>query len=221
MLPKTILSFLNRLKKNNSREWMEEHRKEYEKAKADFYSFTEMLIREMATFDSSVGSLKAKDCAFRINRDVRFSKNKEPYKTNMGAYINQNGKKGRGAGYYVHVEPGNIFMAAGVWMPEPGDLAKIRQEIDYNWLEWEKIIRDKSMRKYFLEGVDESDKLVRPPKGYEADNPAIEFIKLKSFIIRKEFSQVSTLDQSFVKTVADQFKSARKMMAFIDVALDG
>lgn len=221
MLPKTILSFLNRLKKNNSREWMEEHLKEYEKAKADFYSFTEMLIREMATFDSSVGSLKAKDCAFRINRDVRFSKNKEPYKTNMGAYINQNGKKGRGAGYYVHVEPGNIFMAAGVWMPEPGDLAKIRQEIDYNWLEWEKIIRDKSMRKYFLEGVDESDKLVRPPKGYEADNPAIEFIKLKSFIIRKEFSQVSTLDQSFVKTVADQFKSARKMMAFIDVALDG
>lgn len=221
MLPKTILSFLNQLKKNNSREWMEEHRKEYEKAKADFYSFTEMLISAIATFDSSVGTLKAKDCAFRINRDVRFSKNKEPYKTNMGAYINQNGKKGRGAGYYFHVEPNNIFIAAGVWMPEPGDLAKIRQEIDYNWLEWEKIIKDKSMRKYFLEGVDESDKLVRPPKGYEADNPAIEFIKLKSFIIRKGFSQVSTLDQSFVKTVADQFKSARKMMAFIDVALDG
>ena len=221
MLPKTILSFLTRLKKNNSREWMEEHRKEYEKAKADFYSFTDMLIKAIATFDSSVGTLKAKDCAFRINRDVRFSKNKEPYKTNMGAYINQNGKKGRGAGYYFHTEPGNIFIAVGVWMPEPGDLAKIRQEIDYNWDQWGKIVGDASMRKYFRGGMDESDKLVRPPKGYEADNPAIEYIKLKSFIIRKEFSEASTLDQSFVKLVADHFKSARKMMAFIDVALDG
>jgi len=200
---------------------MDAHRTEYEKAKADFYLFTDLLIQAIATFDSTVAVMKAKDCALRINRDVRFSKNKDPYKTNMGAYINQGGKKGSGAGYYFHAEPGNIFIAAGVWMPEPGDLMKIRQEIDYNWEEWNHIMKEPSMKKYFNAGMDESDKLVRPPKGYEADNPAIEYLKLKSFIVRKDFSRASTLDSSFVREVADHFKSVRKMMTFIDVALFG
>lgn len=200
---------------------MEAHRKEYEQAKADFYSFMDLLIASIAEFDPLIGSLKAKDCAFRINRDIRFSKDKQPYKTNMGAYINKNGKKGPGAGYYFHAEPGNIFIAAGIWMPEPDAVAKIRQEIDYNWEAWEKMITGAAFKKYFPAGVDQSDSLVRPPKGYEADNPALTYLKLKSFVIRKEFTQMESSDKNFVKEVAKGFKAARPMMQFLDTALDG
>ncbi len=220
MFNKSVLHFLSQLKKNNTREWMDAHRKEYEKAKSDFYAFTDSMIAEIAKFDAEIGFLKAKDCAFRINRDIRFSKDKSPYKTNMGAYVNRNGKKGGGAGYYFHAEPGNVFMAAGVWMPEPTDLAKIRQEIDYNFPEFKKIISTTAFKKEFPDGIDREDTLMRAPKGYEENNPAIDFLKLKSFIIRKSFSDKDILQPEFLKTICNAYRTARPLMTFIDTALD-
>ncbi|HEX2684688.1 MAG TPA: DUF2461 domain-containing protein, partial [Ferruginibacter sp.] len=109
MLQQSTLKFLKDLQKNNNRNWFEAHRGSYEQARADVIEMVEQLIKGIASFDEPIGKLEAKQCMFRINRDVRFSKNKDPYKSNMSAYFNKDGKKGAGAGYYIHIEPGKSF----------------------------------------------------------------------------------------------------------------
>ena len=220
MLSTIVLKFLKNLKQNNNKPWMDLHRNEYEKAKADFHLFVDEMINNIAKFDTSIGMLKSKECSFRINRDIRFSKDKRPYKNNMAAYFNREGKKGRGAGYYIHIEPGKSFVAAGIWMPEAKDLAAIRQEIDYNFEEWEKILSTASFKNQFKDGIDNSDTLVRPPKGYTDDNPAITYLKFKSFIFRKTFSDKEVLDSSFPKSVSKTFQTVKPVIEFINRSLD-
>lgn len=220
MLSTIVLKFLKNLKQNNNKPWMDLHRNEYEKAKADFHLFVDEMINNIAKFDTSIGMLKSKECSFRINRDIRFSKDKRPYKNNMAAYFNREGKKGRGAGYYIHIEPGKSFVAAGIWMPEAKDLAAIRQEIDYNFEEWEKILSTASFKNQFKDGIDNSDTLVRPPKGYTDDNPAITYLKFKSFIFRKSFSDKEVLDKSFPKAVSKTFQTVKPVIEFINRSLD-
>lgn len=180
---------------------------------------TEKLIAGIAAFDTPIATLKAKDCTFRINRDVRFSKDKSPYKNNIAAYFNRNGKKGSGAGYYLHIEPGNSFAAGGMWMPEPKDLAKIRQEIDYNFDDWKKMISNAAFKKTFTEGI-KGDALVRPPKGYDDTNPAIEYIKHKSFIVTRAFSDSEVLDKAFVKNATSVFKTMKPLIDFLNAAIE-
>jgi uncharacterized protein (TIGR02453 family) len=136
MLQSSTLQFLQSLQKNNNKPWFDENRKKYESAKENFAEFVEALINGIAAFDPTIQNLTAKNCMFRINRDVRFSKDKSPYKTNMGASISKGGKKINLAGYYFHCEPGKSFAAGGFYMPMAPELAKIRQEIDYNFKEW-------------------------------------------------------------------------------------
>ncbi len=220
MIEKKIIRFLQNLQKNNNRPWFEEHRSEYEDSKSAFLVFVDEVIKTISTFDPSVANLLAKDCTFRINRDVRFSKDKRPYKNNMSAYFNRAGKKGPGAGYYIHIEPGKSFAAAGIWMPEPGDLARIRQEIDYNFPEWKKIINSPSFKKHFPDGLDQSDSLQRPPKGYAEDNPAIAFLKMKHFVVRKSFTDTGIGEKSFVKDINKTFSALKPMIDFINRSLD-
>ena len=220
MLPSHILKFLKNLQKNNDRSWFEAHRPAYENAKADFLVFTQEVIKGFAAFEPALTELEAKNCTFRINRDVRFSKNKAPYKNNMSAYFNKAGKKGSGAGYYIHIQPGSSFAAAGVWQPEPSELAKIRQEIDYNFDEWQKLVNNAAFRKNFPDGFDMSDSLVRPPKGYTEDNPAIDFLKLKSFVIRKTLDDKALAAPAFAKEVAKTFQVMQPVIQFMNRALD-
>ncbi|MEI9935324.1 MAG: DUF2461 domain-containing protein [Ferruginibacter sp.] len=124
MLQSSTFNFLEDLKENNNKSWFDKNRKIYELAKADFYTTVDTLINGIADFDESIRNLKAKDCLFRINRDIRFSKDKSPYKTNMGAYFNKGGKKINTAGYYFHFEPGGSFIAGGFHMPMPPELAR-------------------------------------------------------------------------------------------------
>ena len=168
MLQKSTLSFLKELKKNNTKEWFDTNRKKYEAAKADFAALTNAVIHGLGKKDPFVASLLAKDCTFRINRDVRFSKNKDPYKTNMGMYLSRGGKKSLFAGYYFHLEPGgNSFMGGGLYMPEPDVIKKVRQEIDYNWDEFSKIIKQKKFKTVYKElQREEGMVLSREPKGY-------------------------------------------------------
>jgi uncharacterized protein (TIGR02453 family) len=219
MLQASTLKFLKDLAKNNNRPWFETNRKKYEQAKEDFLAMTERCIGGISSFDPPIATLKAKDCTFRINRDVRFSKDKSPYKSNIAAYFNRNGKKGNGAGYYLHIEPGKSFAAGGMWMPEPKELAKIRQEIDYSFEEWTKFTGNASFKKTFTAGV-KGEALVRPPKGYEESNPAIEFLKLKSFIVTKPFADDSILHKSFVKEVAHTFKTMKPLIDFLNAAIE-
>ncbi len=217
MLQSSTLKFLTLLKKNNNRPWFEGQRKHYETAKEDFLIFTENLIAGIAAFDPAIAHLKPKDCLFRINRDVRFSKDKSPYKTNMAAYFNHKGKKGNGAGYYLHIEPGKNFTAGGIWMPEPVVLAGIRQEIDYNFEGWNKIISNTVFKKTFKEGI-KGDALVRPPKGYNETNPAIKFIKQKSFIVTAPFTDAEVQSKVFVKNTAAAFKAMKPFIDFLNTA---
>jgi uncharacterized protein (TIGR02453 family) len=213
-----ILSFLNKLKNNNSKEWMDANRAHYQEASADFQVFINVIIGQISKFDTSIAHLEAKQCMFRINRDTRFSKNKAPYKTNFGAYICCKGKKGGAAGYYVHIEPGNSFIAAGIWMPEPPLLAQIRQEIDYQHADFNKIMKKKTFRNYFPAGLDNSDKLIRPPKGYDAENPAIDIIKLKNFVVISQFKDDDTAKNNFTSMIGKAFSSAYPMIHFLNAA---
>ena len=220
MLDKNTFKFLRNLKDNNSKIWMDEHRVDYENAKTDFIHFVQNILNELSAFDNSLSTLNAKDCIFRINRDIRFSKNKSPYKNNFAAYFNKAGKKGIGAGYYLHAEPGNSFIAAGIWMPESNILANIRQEIDYNFKEFESIFASKKFKDCFTDGIDTNDTLSRPPKGYDIDNPALPYLKLKSFIVRKSLSEIDfTIDKS-EKALGQLFKVAKPFVEFINRSLD-
>jgi uncharacterized protein (TIGR02453 family) len=218
MLPQ-ILQFLQNLEKNNSKAWMDEHRNEYLDAKLYFENFVDDLLSDFKLIDPSLDMLNAKDCTFRINRDVRFSKNKNPYKNNMSAYFNQHGKKGIGAGYYFHLEPNKCFIACGIWMPSGEVLSKIRQEIDYNLNELNALLKKSEFKKQFENGFDQSDKLVRPPKGYEEDNEAIEYLKLKSYIVQKNIETSELVSTDFKKKLIGIMKSGKPLVTFINKSL--
>jgi uncharacterized protein (TIGR02453 family) len=219
MLQSATLTFLIHLKKNNNRPWFEEHRKQYETARADFFDLVEALIPAIEKFDAPIGRLSAKECMFRINRDVRFGKDKSPYKNNMACYFNRAGKKGPGAGYYLHIEPGNSFAAGGIWVPEPAVLSGIRQEIDYNFTDWKKIIEHKAFKKTFADGITSNGTLVRAPKGYEENNQAIEFLKMKSFIVRKSIADADLQQKKLVTEVAKTFNTMKPLIDFLNTAL--
>jgi uncharacterized protein (TIGR02453 family) len=150
---------------------------------------------------------------------VRFSKDKSPYKSNMGAFIKPGGKKVNAPGYYFHCEPGQNFVAGGLYMPEPAEPTRVRQEIDYNYDEWSKIINNKTFKKYFKEGLRKTDALSRPPKGYAEDNPAIAYLKLKSFIVSRPLTDADLVDKNFVKEIAKTFEAMKPMIDFLNHAI--
>jgi len=223
MLQPFTIKFLKDLKKNNTKEWFDKNRKVYEAAKSDFAGMIQTAIDKFGKKDENIAALKAKDCVFRINRDIRFSKDKSPYKTNMGASINKGGKKAwNSAGYYFHFEPGGSFAGGGLYMPEPDILKKVRQEIDYSFDEFKKIISNKKFAATYKD-LDHSDemKLSRPPKGYEAENPAIEYIKLKSFIAMVPVSDAELADKNLVKKITDAFEALQPLIVFLNHATEG
>lgn len=220
MLQASTLKFLKDLKKNNNREWFEKNRKSYESAKADIAALVESIVQQFGRKDESISHLTAKDCMFRINRDVRFSKNKAPYKTNMGAYLCSGGKKSPLAGYYIHIEPGGCFMGGGAYMSEPDVLKKIRQEIDYNWEEFSKIVHNKKFKTLYGElERGEGMSLSREPKGYEKDNPAIEYIKLKSWVATATLSDSDLTGKDLVKKITAAFETLQPLVAFLNRAI--
>lgn len=218
MLHSSTLKFLKDLKNNNNKPWFDKNRKQYDAAKEDFLLMVAQVIKGISAFDPSVANLEAKNCTFRINRDVRFSKNKDPYKNNMAAYFNKDGKKGLGAGYYLHIEPGKSFAAGGIWMPEPAVLAGIRQEIDYSFDEWKKIVEGKAFKKIFSEGL-QGESLTRPPKNYDDTNPAIAYIKMKSFIVTSSFTDADVQSKNFTKEVAKRFQVIKPLIGFLNSAI--
>jgi uncharacterized protein (TIGR02453 family) len=220
MLQSATIKFLKDLKKNNNKPWFDENRKPYEAAKTDFYALVDQVIAGTAKFDEPIGNLKAKDCTFRVNRDIRFSKDKTPYKSNMGASISRGGKKADEAGYYFHFEPGRSFAGGGFYMPEASVLAKIRQEIDYNFDEWKSIINNKTFKKYFPKGPEVSDTLSRPPKGYDENNPAIHYLKLKSFFVSTPFDDTTLSEKTLAKEIVKSFEAMKPLIDFLNKAVE-
>lgn len=184
---KALYSFLTELKINNHKAWFDGERDRYQQLRLDFIAFVADLIERASVVDPSLAGLEARNCIFRINRDVRFSANKNPYKTNFSAYLAKGGKKFPGAGYYMHFEPGASFMAAGIWMPEAPLLKSLRQEIDYGFAAFQDLLAAPELGTFMFEG----EQLTRPPKGYEQDNPALQYLKYKSFVLKQSFDPTS------------------------------
>jgi uncharacterized protein (TIGR02453 family) len=213
-----VLQFLRELKENNNREWFNTNKDRYLSAKADFDGIVELLIKGISKFDPSVASLTTKECVFRIYRDVRFSKNKEPYKVNFGAAFNKGGKKNPVATYYIHIEPGNSFIGGGMWMPPADVLKKVRSEIYYNAAEFKKVITNRSFKETFGDLMEE--KLKRPPKGYSSDFADIELIKYKSYVVGENVSDEDVVNKGFIEDVLNTFKVMYPFNQYLDRALD-
>jgi uncharacterized protein (TIGR02453 family) len=220
MFKPSTFKFLKDLKKNNNKSWFEKNKSVYLDAKEDADHFVAQLIAGLGKIDPDIKSLQAKDCTYRIYRDVRFSSDKTPYKTHMGAYMNKGGKKAPTAGYYFHAQPGRSMAGGGLWMPMPAELNKVRQEIDYNFAEWTKMMGTRRFKKYFSEGLDRSEALSRPPKGYDAENPAIEFLKLKSFIVTRPLTDELMMSRSLLKEVLNTFESMKEFVYFLNRSLE-
>jgi uncharacterized protein (TIGR02453 family) len=215
-----IISFLNDLKANNNREWFHANKKRFESARAGFESFAGKLIPAVAAFDSSIRIVPAKDCLFRIFRDTRFSHDKTPYKTNFGAFIAPGGRKSSGPGYYFHIEPGDCFLAGGVYMPPPALLKAMRAEIYYNVSEFKEIINKPAFRKFFGE-VQTYEKLTRPPKDFPKDFPDIELLKHKSYIVVHAFDENQLDKPGFFSHTVTVFKGMLPFNRFLQRAADG
>jgi uncharacterized protein (TIGR02453 family) len=219
MLQQTTIHFLKALKKNNNKEWFEKNRSQYELAKKDYLEFVTKVLELLQKTDPSLETLQPKQCVFRINRDVRFSKNKEPYKTNFGASFSKGGKKIESAGYYFHLEPGANFIGGGLWMPMAPDLHKVRQEIDYCFKEFKSILRKPKFKAIYGD-MNATEKLVRPPKGYDPGNSAIEYLKLKSFVVTAPMEDAVLQDKQLIKKVIADFAAITPLVHFLNRAIE-
>jgi len=213
-----ILSFLKAISKNNNREWFEKNKPKYLVAKTHFEDFLEGFHKELLTFDESLAGLNPRKMGFRIYRDVRFSKDKRPYKVNMGAGFSEHGKMDQEPGYYIHIEPGKSFIAGGLYMPEADKLSKIRQEIDYNTDAFLKILNDRKFKKLFP-FLDDFDKLKTAPKGYQKDHPHIDLLKHKSYVVSHYFTDKEVQDRKFAKKAAAVAKTIKQLNDFLRAAI--
>jgi uncharacterized protein (TIGR02453 family) len=212
-LKNSTLLFLKDLHKNNNREWFNENKDRYRAAHTNVADFVEVLIEEIGKFDEEILKTDAKKALFRIYRDVRFSKDKSPYKTNFGAGLGM-GKGNRISGYYLHIEPGKSFLAGGVYQPEPSVLKEIRKEISMNAKEFQEILEQDDFRNNFR-GLSVEQKLQRVPAGFEKDDPMAEFLKLKNFIVVHPVSNEALMKEDAAKNFAQIFKSIKPLNDFL------
>lgn len=213
-----ILDFLKKLSKHNDRAWFEKNKDAYLTAKDNFEKLVTAFLAELIKFNPELAGLNPKKLPFRIYRDVRFSKDKSPYKTNMGAGFSPNGKLIEEPGYYIHLEPGRCFIAGGIYMPNPVNLSKVRQEIDYNGERLEKIMKDRKFKKWFKD-FSEFDKLKTVPKGYPKDHPRLDWLKHKTFIVSHSFTDVQAKDKEYLKQLVEAAKAMKPLVEFLKEAM--
>ncbi len=213
-----VIEFLTQLNLNNNREWFQINKKLYDASKREVESFVDSIIPEIAKYDPGVKFVEAKDCLFRIFRDVRFGKDKSPYKTNLGAWITPAGRKSPGPGYYIHIQPGGSFLAGGVYMPEPDQLKKIRQEIYYNFGEFKTILAEKSFRKYF-DGISEMDKQKLAPRDFPKDFPDIDLLKHKHYTVDHPVADKVIVGDGFRDQTIKTFAAMQPLNRFLLRAL--
>jgi len=214
-----VLPFLKKLKKNNNKVWFDANRSSYEAVKKEAEQLVRDLVARFGRTEAAIAQLTPKDCMFRINRDVRFTKDKSPYKTNMGIALTSGGKKSPLAGYYLHLEPGASFVGGGLWMPQPPVLAAVRQEIDYQFSDLQSILRSARFRKQYGDLYKGDDVcLSRVPKGYEADNPAADYLRLKSFLAMHPLGDEELGSAKLANTMVNAFVALKPLVDFLNRA---
>lgn len=213
-IDKSTIHFLEDLTKNNNREWFQENKSRYETARKNYLAFLDELLESMEPFEPAAHGQKGKDLVFRIYRDVRFSNDKRPYKDHFGAYIAEGGRKSILPGYYLHLAANNnSFVAGGLWMPPADYLKAVRQEIDYNMDELERIIQAPPFKERF--GKIQGEQLKTTPKGYDKDNPAIEYLRFKSWNAVMPLSDKVVLSKDFMHVVLEAFRAVKPFNGFL------
>jgi uncharacterized protein (TIGR02453 family) len=218
MLSKESLQFIDDLTANNNRDWFLDNKKRYEKFKTDYQNLVAEFLAEMKPLDPSLEVLEVKNCTFRINRDIRFSKDKTPYKNHLGIWMSSGTKGANRAGYYIHIGKNESFIAGGLYSPEAEDLKKVRKEIAFFYDDLEEIVAEKAFKKIY-EKLDSSNSLKNAPKDYEKDHPAIEFLKLKSFTATQKFEYNEATKSDFVKKTVEKLILLKPLNDFINRAL--
>jgi len=215
---KQILDFLKDLEANNSREWFDLNRDRYDATRKQFLVVAEQLIHDIRQFDDEVPVLNPKDCVFRIFRDVRFSKDKLPFKSNYGCFIARGGKKSGFAGYYLHIQPGECFLSGGIYMPLPEYLQAIRQEIYYHPQNYIDLIEDKSFKSTYT--LEYSNKLKTAPKGYPKDWEFLDLIRNRNYAFGHRIEENELFAPDFIKKAIDLFKIIYPLNRFLNKAVD-
>ena len=214
----SILSFLRTLAQNNNREWFNDHKKNYQESLEMFREFAAQLLTGIVRFDPTLGDLVPKETIFRIYKDVRFSKDKSPYKTHFGCWMTKGGRKSTDAGYYFHLEPANSFMAAGVYMPPREQLNLIRQEIVFNPAAYLEVINNPEILKGFERGGKE-DMLKNGPVGYPKDFEHLEEIKYKHFIFSKNYKDSEISKKGFAQNVIADYQGLFPLVQYLNHAI--
>jgi uncharacterized protein (TIGR02453 family) len=215
IITKSNLDFLNLIKKNNNRDWFNEHKDRYLIELKNLELFADNLLVELNKHDV-IETVSGKKSLHRIYRDVRFSKEKTPYNTHWGGGFKRATKSRRGS-YYYHLEPGNSFVAIGFWGPEPADLKRIRDEFSYDPKKIRSILKNKTFIKTF--GELKGEQIKTSPKGFSADDEAIDLLRYKQFLLIKKFTDQEVLDQNFIKTINETFKISRPFLDYMSEAL--
>jgi uncharacterized protein (TIGR02453 family) len=215
-IKKSTLDFLTSIKCNNNRDWFVANRPMYLEAKENFESFVQEIINNLIVIEPIMKGLEVNSCVYRLNRDIRFSKDKSPYKSHMGAFIVRGGKKNgdKFAGYYFHIEPGKSILAGGAYMPPSPWLSAIREKISEEPDKLIKIINSKDFIKYF--GKIDGEKLKKAPKDYPSDHPHIELLKFKSYLVVNEVSDKMVLSNEFFDLVLDVFKAMKPLNDYLN-----
>lgn len=213
-----VLQFLQELSENNNREWFNDNRKRYEENRDKIIFLTDVLINEIKKFDPAIAGTNPKDCMFRIFRDVRFSKNKEPYKTNFGSFIAKGGRKSIYPGYYLHIEPNQSFAGGGIYMPQAEQLKTIRMYITEHATDFMEIINEAGFKNTFPEMYDHQ--LKTAPRGFPKDHEFIDLLKYKSFAFTNRMKNKKITGDSFVGDTVQTFRQLHKANVFLYEALE-
>lgn len=212
------LDFLSDLAKNNKKEWMDDHKKRYQEAKNQVIELVAEVIEKASAFDPNLIGVEPKKTLFRINRDIRFSNNKDPYKTNFGAAIVHGGRKSGNAGYYLHIKPNESMIGGGVYQPSPEVMQKVRQEIDYNGKKMRSIIENTDFKKMFGEPYGE-DRLKTAPKGYPKDHADVDLLQLKHYVFMNKVTDSKVISKSFSSEVVKAYEVLYPFNQFLQEAM--
>jgi uncharacterized protein (TIGR02453 family) len=219
MNTRRLVTFLAGLKAHNRKSWFESHRAEYEALRAEFEELVQEIILRVARFEPEVGDVTPRECIYRIYRDVRFAKDKSPYKTNFGAGIGPAGKKGGNESYYFHVDAGGkVVVAGGAYMPDSQQLLRIRRAIADDTRRFEAIVAAPGFKRHFG-GLNDEEKLSRPPRGFDCEHPAMEWLKLKRYVAWSERPLSQAGAKSLAAYVADECKALHPLAAWLRKAL--
>ncbi len=219
IIKQSVIEFLDNLSYNNNREWFIANKEKYLQARTNFEDFVQALIDRLALYEHPLRGLEAKSCIFRINRDIRFSNDKSPYKTNFGALIIKGGRKNihRYAGYYLHIEPSQSMISGGAYIPDNQWLTAIRERIDQEPENFVEIITNKNFKQFF--GTIEGEKLKSAPKGYDSNHPYLELLKYKSFMADRTFTDKEVTSPAFFDTAFNGFLAMKPLNDFLNNCL--